>query len=439
VHLENIGYGDSDIALANEASLLWTIRFGGTAELRKAASIARPEMFQDSVARFVYERMLERMHQGETVSGYYLDKALVDNLRKDRDATCRFLSVFTNERLNNPVRASGYAHDIAERHNRTKVKHVAGRFRKDADELAPCEAIGTTSRRLEALAGQIESDEGASLQEAIANAVTRTETEDSIATGIGTLDTLAGGMVPGRVITIAARSGEGKTALAMQCAVEAARQGTRVAYYSFEMPAHELGLRVACSEARIDSSLVRTGYIASEAQSKLDEAIAELGQLPLTIIDRPSNVDEIATKTRILHSESPIGLVVVDYLGIVPIQSQYQRSTRAEQIGSITKALKQLAMSLDITVMQLSQVNREGSKEQLLKLNHLRDSSDVLNDSDQVWFIQRGVDATGGPSGNPNDAGIEVAKNRHGGTGMAQVQWVPQHVRFDNGLHDFSY
>ena len=430
MRLEDCGYGDSDIAMMRESSLIHTF-MNGAKQVRIASGICVPEMFFFESTRTIYQCLINRMNEGLPIDTLAIASAIRTVIHQRPDDCDKFLNVFFGGKLNNPVNSFSYACDIREAYNRGQVKGVAGRFVNEAEELQPGEAIGATSRRLETLQGQIRTGEGTTFADAVETASELTgPAEGGISTGIATLDDIVDGIVAPRLITIAARSGSGKTSLAVQLAVQAAKQDARVVYFSYEMQAHEIAWRAATQEARLPQIDVSGGITAEDEawrKQKIRDAATNLTDLPMQIFDNPMTVEQLCPLAKQLHSEHPVGLLVVDYLGIMPVSTSDRKSPRSQQIGNVTRQLKSLAMAINVPVIALCQVNREGSKDDWLRTHHLRDSSDVENDSDQVWFIQS----------KNNTVSIDIAKNRHGRNDYAEVFWRPHQCLF-TCEHDFG-
>lgn len=250
------------------------------------------------------------------------------------------------------------------------------------------------------------------------------------ATGLVELDLSIGGLFPGELTTCAARPGIGKTSLLLQVCRQVAKSA-RVVVFSLEMTGQELAQRKLCSIAEVSNSRVRSGATTQGEYERLAEAAASLDGLDLIIDDSAEmTIHKIAAISRMLATEKPLGLIGVDYIGLVRPSAVASKRSRTEQVSEVTKGLKALAKQLNCPVLALSQVNREAAKEGWLKLHHLSESGSIEQDSNSVWFIQKSVEKV--RDEEVTRVFIDVAKNRNGQTGCVEVRWEPQFTRFSS-------
>ena len=170
-------------------------------------------------------------------------------------------------------------------------------------------------------------------------------------TGFKDLDTLTSGFQNGEFIVIAGRPSMGKTSFAVNIAQYASvRHKIPVAMFSLEMTKEQLMLRMLCSEARVRSQSVRTGYVGKSEWGKLTRAAGTLHDAPFYIDDSPDlNVLEMRAKARRLKAEVDIGLVMVDYLQL--IRGHGRAENRQQEMSHISRSLKALAKELNIHLM----------------------------------------------------------------------------------------
>jgi len=268
----------------------------------------------------------------------------------------------------------------------------------------------------------------------------RQEHITGVPTGFDDLDKVLAGLHRGDLIILAARPSVGKTALALNIAVNAAAKGkAAVALFSLEMSAEQLIQRVLCSEARINSQDVRTGYIKDADWGKIHGAMGRLAELDLFVDDTPAtSILEIRAKARRLLRDKKEGLVIVDYLQLM--QPQHRRSdNRQTEIAEISRGLKILAKELKVPVLALSQLSRavEQRAGKRPQLSDLRESGAIEQDADVVMFIDRNVDPRnqseedeGRPG--PGIAEIIVAKHRNGPTGSVKLVFNDSYTKFSN-------
>jgi replicative DNA helicase len=215
-----------------------------------------------------------------------------------------------------------------------------------------------------------------------------------IASGYRRLDRITNGFQKGDLILLAARPSMGKTAFALNVALNASQISDKaVALFSLEMPAEQLITRMLSVKSRINGSELRTGQFKSNQQwNALNEAAADLKTTKIYIDDSPSiRVAEIFSKCRKLQSEHPLGLIVIDYIQLISGSGKSSSDNRQQEVSEISRALKALARELEVPVLALSQLSRmveqrAGNKPQL---SDLRESGSLEQDADIVLFLYR--------------------------------------------------
>lgn len=265
----------------------------------------------------------------------------------------------------------------------------------------------------------------------------RQEHITGVPTGFRDIDKLLAGLHRGDLIILAARPSVGKTALALNIAVNAARADTSVAIFSLEMEAEQLMQRVLCSEARINLQDVRTGHVKETDWSNISRAMGALGELDFHVDDTPSiSMLEIRAKARRLLRDKKNGLVVVDYLQLMQSHSR-RYENRQTEIAEISRGLKILAKELKVPVLALSQLSRAVEQRQGKRpqLSDLRESGAIEQDADVVMFIDRNTD----PRSDDEDderrppkgiAEIIVAKHRNGPQGTVPLVFHERFTKF---------
>ena len=293
----------------------------------------------------------------------------------------------------------------------------------DAMEAAMLDADPTSGAPIEASDAAVEAMSGFSAE---------TESRQMGAmTGLAEFDERVGGLFRGELCILAARPGIGKTSLACQIAHRAASRGKRVYFVSLEMSAVELVTRVICSQAGVSSKLVRTGQLEHSHIAALSKAAQPFAGLQWSIHDKPSmTVAEIRGWGRRL-TKKDLGLIVIDYLQVLtPADRRIQRH---EQVGQLSKALKELARELEVPVLCLTQLSREAVKDQEPQLHHLRESGSIEQDADMVLFLYPPTDkekAKAEDAPGEWNAVLKVAKNRNGELAKLRLLWEPERTRF---------
>ncbi len=258
-----------------------------------------------------------------------------------------------------------------------------------------------------------------------------------IPSGFTRIDNLTGGFQKSDLIIIAGRPSMGKTALVLSAARNAAiDHSIPVAFFSLEMSAQQLVLRLICAEARVDAQSVRTGRLPEDQWRQLSTRIGKLYQAKIFIDDTPGlGILELRAKARRLKVEHNVGMVIVDYLQLM--QGPKSTQSREQEISSISRSLKALAKELNIPVVALSQMNRavEARTDKRPQLADLRESGAIEQDADVVIFVHRperyGITEVEGQS-TEGAAEIILSKQRNGPTGTVNLRFIKQYAKFEN-------
>jgi len=261
----------------------------------------------------------------------------------------------------------------------------------------------------------------------------RKELVTGVPTGFVDLDRLTAGLQPSDLIIIAGRPSMGKTAFALNIAQHVGITGKLgVAVFSLEMSKEQLGLRMLCSEARVDQSKVRTGYIPASAFPELAKAASRLSESRIFIDDTPAlSVLELRAKARRLkrEREAKLGLIVVDYLQLM---RGHNADSREQEISGISRSLKALAKELNVPVIALSQLNRqvEARADKRPMMADLRESGAIEQDADVIAFLYRPI--VYDKNANEGDAEVILAKQRNGPIGSVPLTFLSSCTRFEN-------
>ncbi len=270
-----------------------------------------------------------------------------------------------------------------------------------------------------------------------------------VPSGFTDLDNLTGGFQNSDLVIVAGRPSQGKTALALSIARNAALhpvKKTAVGIFSIEMSEQQLVTRMLSSEARVNAHSLRTGRLPEDQWKKLSRVVGRLAEAKIFIDDSPSlSILEIRAKARRLKAEHDIGMVIIDYLQLVHPPRSLE--SREREISMISRSLKALAKELNIPVIALSQLNRAvetrgGDKRPVLA--DLRESGAIEQDADVVLFVHRpemfNIETVKDENGNliPTErlAEIIIGKQRNGPTGIARLTFIKEHAGFENRAFD---
>ncbi len=250
-----------------------------------------------------------------------------------------------------------------------------------------------------------------------------------IATGFTELDKKTAGLQPADFIILAGRPSMGKTAFALNIAQHVAVKERRPALiFSLEMSNQQLVQRLLCAEARVDSHLVRTGFLRDPDWRRLVEAAGRLSEAPLFVDDTANlSVLEARAKARRVKAEHGLELVVIDYLQLM--QGRWRAENRQQEISEISRSLKALAKELNVPVVALSQLSRAVEARESPKLSDLRESGALEQDADLIMFLYRKENL---PESEQNLTELWIGKHRNGPTGNLQLVFKAEYTRFES-------
>lgn len=274
-----------------------------------------------------------------------------------------------------------------------------------------------------------------------------------IPTGYEDLDVLLSGLQLGDLIIVAGRPSMGKTALAMNMIVNAARRKDEAGeslhpalVFSLEMSEEQLAERMVSGEARIDSQRLRQGDVGPSHWVSITRATGFLAELPIKIETRGTitvaEINSIARVWRMGLPEDAQGVVVIDYMQLVTASGKNKNRSREQDVSEISRGLKQLAKDLKCPVIALSQLSRalEQRTNKRPMLSDLRESGAIEQDADVVAFVYRDekynkIEPGQCPRCGPGIAEIIIGKQRMGPCASAHVTFIDQFTRFENLSH----
>jgi replicative DNA helicase len=254
------------------------------------------------------------------------------------------------------------------------------------------------------------------------------------------LDGMTSGLQPSELVIIAARPSMGKTAFALNIAENAAVMDKKVVgVFSLEMSREALLLRLLCSQARVDSHKLRTGFLGREDFDKLVAALGALSDAPIFIDDTPGiSLHEMRAKCRRLQqTEGRLDLVIVDYLQLMSPSGMGGKryENRTQEVSAMSRGLKALAKELRVPVVALSQLSRAPESrggDHRPQLSDLRESGSIEQDADVVAFIFREEVYKQDDPDLDGLAELIIAKQRNGPTGKIELVFIKRSTRFES-------
>ena len=294
-----------------------------------------------------------------------------------------------------------------------------------------------------------------------------------VSTGLIDLDQKLGGLHPSDLLILAGRPSMGKTALATNIAFQVARNyawepqpdgskktvaGGVVAFFSLEMSAEQLAMRLLAEASGVSSDRLRKGEIDKNEFSRIRDAALEIQASPLFIDDTGGlSIAKLAARARRLKRQSGLDLIVVDYLQLVTADAGGREGNRVQEVSAITGGLKALAKELSVPVLALSQLSRqvENREDKRPQLSDLRESGSIEQDADAVMFVYREAYYKGRAEpreGTPEHltwqeemdqiahiAEVIVGKQRHGPIGTVKLHFNADITKFGNLARDGRY
>jgi replicative DNA helicase len=254
-----------------------------------------------------------------------------------------------------------------------------------------------------------------------------------VPSGYRELDQRTAGFQPSDLIIVAGRPSMGKTAFCLNVAQYAAiEKRTSVGIFSLEMSKEQIVIRMLCSEAQVEGTRLRTGFLSESDWPRLTLAAGTLSDAPIFIDDAAAlSVLELRAKARRLNAEHGLGMIMIDYLQLMRGRAKVEN--RQQEISEISRSLKALAKELNIPVIAVSQLSRRTEERQGMRpqLSDLRESGAIEQDADVILFIYRD-EVYNRSEDNPNRGKAEViiGKQRNGPTGKIELAFLEKFTTF---------
>ena len=442
--------------------------------------------FSDGVHAHIFSnitRMIDTGRRADAISLKHFMSAITDGPSEE---AIKFLDALTDTVPTvAPEAVKIYATTIYETHVRRELVRIGDEISLDAHnpkvDTNATTQIETAEAMLFKLAEHGEKGKGlqdfAKVMDVAINQAAIAQKSDGHLTGISTgltdLNNLMGGMHNSDLIILAGRPAMGKSALAATIAFHAAtttrtdEAAVPVAFFSLEMSAPQLGLRLLSRHARLDSNSIRRGLLSDEEFQRLYDCRSDLNHAPFYIDDTAAiSVSQVASRARRMKRTTGLGLIVVDYLQMLAPQLGLRPENRVQEISNVSRQLKVIAMDLDVPVIALSQLSRavEAREDKRPNLSDLRDSGSIEQDADVVLFLyreeyylsnreperrekesdedfnKRYENHTKKQNEVANKAELIISKQRHGPTGTIDLHFEKRYTHFsDLDAHDRGY
>jgi len=417
------------------------------------------EYFYSQAHQEIYRCMVELFEENRAIDAVTVAEKLRDKNLLDKVGGVDYLAALM-DRVPSSANVEYYAGIVRERAMRRNLINALTQIQQEAQEKSTDtpELLDKAERLIFEISSRGMTQSPKELREILHRTMEQIDAYSQrrgvlrgISTGFDKLDEMTSGLQNSEFIILAARPGVGKTALSLNIAEHVAlREQLPVAIFSLEMSADELGERLLCSKARVDSHKLRSGFAAADDWTRINLAFGDLCEARIIIDDTPGLTPlELRAKARRLKSQHDIRLIIVDYLQLMETR---RAENRQQEIAQISRSLKALARELDIPLLAVSQLNRAPVDriDQRPRLSDLRESGALEQDADLVLLLHRkayqretevsepapweGNGVTGSTTetgADETDATLFIAKQRNGPTGPIKLRWIKEYVRFE--------
>ncbi len=446
-------------ALEAEAAVLGAILLDPEA-LPKVMHFLRPEHFYSSAHRKVYEAILALFDRKETCDLI----TVINQLRQMRELDTIGGQPFVSSLLDTVITSANceeHARLVLEKAIQRQLIQTATEIVQNAyDEgRSPEELLEEAESKIFQLRQAGERRQFLLVRNQLLSEMDRIEDMrkqkryiTGVESGYRELDALTSGFQPGDFIIIAGRPGMGKTALALNIAVNVTtriKNPVPVAIFSLEMSSTSLVQRLICSEACVTLNQLRRAQLNNKEYTRVITAVGRLSEAQLFIDDSSSlNVLEIRARARRLKAEyQNLGLIVIDYLQLMkPYYSRRREYNRQQEIAEISQALKAMAKELNVPVIAVSQLSRapDHRQDKRPQLADLRESGALEQDADVVLLLYREAayrtkEWATLDENTKRDAELNIAKQRNGPTDTIHLVFLYEYMRFENAETRFVY
>jgi len=379
--------------------------------VNRVLEVINPEDFEEPDLQLVFESIINASRADEPITPITIAKDLDQRglLAKVGGAAAIYDFKVRGERWRVEAPAEVYASIVKEHSAKSRMKVVL----TEHEKLFKPDSGITASEIISQLQGELNSelyklsDEstvaemGNSMDEYLAILEQRklvSETNEDGASGLQGIPSLlpslnkyTSGWLPGQLITVGARTGVGKSVFAINCAVAAAKAAKSVLFFSLEMEELELKDRMISSITGVPMNNLKNGTLDANERRILQGAKSEINEMKILIDTDPKVTVESIRARALRRAQSPMGLdmIIIDYLQLITPTGRF--SSRQEAVSDLSRNMKLLAKQLQVPIMVLVQVNREGNNDEdpLPKLDRIRESGAIAQDSDTVILLHR--------------------------------------------------
>lgn len=420
-----------------EASVLGAILIDKDA-LADVIDFLRPEYFYKDSHNYIFQSMMALFEKHEPVDIVTVT-AQLKKMGKYKDVGgAAYLSDLTNM-VPTSANIEVYGKIVADHYVKRSLIDVSSRLAQDAfsEKKDVKDILDRAESEILSISERRSHRDFIPVKDALAESFDRLDELHKsgsalrgVSTGFADIDHKLAGMQDSNLLILAARPGQGKTALVLNIAqyVSVVKKQT-VGIFSLEMSKEELVDRLLVSQADVDAWRLKTGKLSDDDFARLSEAMGELAEAPLFIDDTPGiNLFEMRTKARRLLVNQKMKLLIVDYLQLV--DPGRRLDNRVQEVSIISQSLKNLARELKIPVLAVSQLSRavEARGSKIPQLADLRESGAIEQDSDVVMFLYREDQET--EKWEHQIVKLLVAKHRNGSLGEIDLIFKGDRIKF---------
>ena len=415
--------------------------------LSDVMEILKPDDFYDGANKEIYMAMIDMFRENKSVDIVTVCEELKRRNVLEMVGGRSYVGTLSGE-VPVTTNASEYAKIVAEKSSIRKLIHTSELIREksfDENEEAK-EIINFAEKEILSVAQERQRGDYSKLQdvlvadiELINEAARNQDKIIGVPTGFKHFDSMTSGLQKSELVIVAARPAMGKTAFALNIALNAAvKHDASVLIFSLEMGKEQLGNRLLSMESRVEMENIKKGTLDNNDWDRIFLAVDNLAKANVYIDDTPDlSVFEIKNKCRRLKAEKGLDLVVVDYLQLM--KSEGRAENRQQEISTLSRYLKLLAREMDCPVIVLSQLSRAPDQRpnHTPVLSDLRESGSIEQDADIVLFLYRDDYYAKEESEKPGICDVIIAKNRSGPTGNIELAWVGKYTKFSDIANGF--
>lgn len=388
-------------------------------ELYKVYDILKPDMFHDPVLKEIYREIVKMYDIGQPANLVTIAQAV-----ESESYTRQYIGQVLKECALLPLTSAelkSYGNSIVKDYKAETLRKIlsqtqvsaAGVEYQIADLIQELESLKRSekskSKKLSTIVGDYEDQ------------YFREKKEAKLYTGFSKLDDITGGLEGGDVIVIGARPGVGKSAFTSQIILEMAKAGKRIGFYNLEMSEKQVYERLLSNQSGIRLNRIRRAIqFLGDEKERFDKANRTLEGMDILVSSGTKSVSEIRNECR--HQE--LDCIIIDYLQLVRADTRYQ--SRASEVGAISKAIKALAMELNVPIIALSQLNRTSEMRETKEptMGELREAGDIEQDASIIILLWN-LD-----NEDKTRKGLKVDKNRQGELGKIVYRFDGNEMRF---------